>query len=197
MRHPIYPVSSIGVIIFWVCTFLAYAEDDPLRIARGTIQQSLPAGWSIVHSETGQIPWGHHWCDDYKGITGTKLVARGIKPVRSSFLSRDDNHWRNVVVGKEALEIWLMPSAYHESRSAWMCHHRPIQPTHVVDLTGLRVYARPSGHSDAEEKRFFDNQLSASNGVKSPESPWNDPKQFSWQTWRIDLKSALVKGFRN
>jgi len=151
----------------------------------------------VVQNETGQIPWGHHWCDDYQGVTGTRLIARGIRPFRSSFLSRDDNQWRDVVVGKEALEIWLMPNAYRESRLAWMCHHRPIQPTHVVDLMRLRVYGRPSGHSDAEEKRFFEIQLSASNGVKSAESPWNDPKQLSWQSWRIDLKSALVKEFRN
>src|SRR5947207_8585160 len=128
-----HPVSSIVAVLVsvWICS--AYGEEDPLLFAKGIIQQSLPPGWSIVQSETGQIPWGHHWCDDYKGVTGTKLVARGIRPVRSSFLSRDDNQWRNVVVGKEALEIWLMPGVYRESRIAWMCHHRPIQPTVVVD----------------------------------------------------------------
>lgn len=167
---------------------MVYAE-VPISEAVLTIAKVLPQGWSIVEQKTGEIPWGHHWCDKYGGVTGTKIVVRGKSPARSRFLGVNDE-WRDVVVGAEALDIWIMPRDYRDSRLAWFCFHRPIQPTPVLKNQNIQIYARPSHHSTAEEKITFDKELAKAKAVESPESPWNDPSKISWRTWQSEINAA-------
>ena len=177
-----------------LCVSTAGAENALLASVEEVITKALPSGWKIVEHKNGEIPWGHHWCDKYSGVTGTKLVARGTLASRSRFLGQDDQ-WRDVVVGGESLDIYIMPGSYRESRMDWFCFSRPIQPSTIVELGDIRLYARPSHHSSPAEKRIFDEQLSASKAVESPESPWNDPSRLSWKTWESDLRAIVGKMF--
>jgi hypothetical protein len=154
------------------------------------IQSVVPPGWLVVERKVGQIPWGHHWCDQYAGVTGTELVIRGVNPSRSRFL-QSDGQWQDVVVGAEALNVWIMPGSYRESRWYMFCFHRPIQPTAVVERRDVRIYARPAHHSNKQETDLFNEKLSNAKAVESPESPWNDPARLSWRSWKVDIDAAV------
>jgi len=183
-------VIIVAAAIIFGCISSLAAEYQALKKAEEVIDTAIPKGWKIVSREYEQIPWGHHWCYEYRGVTGTKLIARGTEPVRSQFLG-DDDRWRKVIVGKEALKIWIMPSNYKEGWRNWLCIHRPIQPTFVVKNKQIRLYARPSSHSSQDEERIFKNELSKSKAVQSPNSPWNKPENLSWNEWINDLNYAF------
>jgi hypothetical protein len=176
--------------------FLVFAGPEVLAQSTQAVERAigaaLPSGWSIVERKVGEIPWGHHWCDEYKGVTGTELIIRGIKPSKSRFL-RGDGQWDDVVVGAEALDVWIMPGEYRESRLDVLCFHRPIQPTAVVEQRDVRIYARPAHHSTKDETDIFNKNLSNAKAVESPESPWNDPERLSWRSWKIDIDVAVSK----
>ena len=184
-------VVFASVLGLFACS--VHAQDDWLIQAEQAIGRTLPSGWSIVQRDVGEIPWGHHWCDKYKGVTGTKLVVRGPQPSRTRFLGRDDQ-WRDIVVGAEALQLWVMPRSYSERRTNLFCSHRPIQPIKVVTGDAYTIYARPAHHANADEKQIFDKQLAESKAVESPESPWNDWTRISWRTWEANVKASVERG---
>jgi len=184
--------AGFAVMAVMLCASSARADPSSVTRAEHAIVRILPSGWSIAERKEGEIPWGHHWCDEYKGVTGTKFVARGINPSKSRFLGRD-GQWKDVTVGAEALDIWVMPYTYQNSFTDWFCVHRPVQPTSVVDAGSVKVYARPSHHSTPDEARKFNEQLAISTAVESPESPWNDPGRLSWSSWQSDINAALAK----
>lgn len=184
--------AGIAVMAAMLCVSSAHADSSAVAQAEHAIASILPTGWSIVERKNGEIPWGHHWCDEYKGVTGTKFVARGIYPSKSRFLGRD-GQWKDITVGAEALDIWVMPGTYRNRRADWLCIHRPVQPTSVVYTASVKVYARPSHHATPEEKQRFNEQLAISSAVESPESPWNDPGRLSWSSWQSDINVAIIK----
>ena len=155
------------------------------------IAKGIPSGWSIVERKLDEIPWGHHWCEDYKGVTGTKLIIRGPAGAKSRFRDARGT-WTDAVVGAEALEVWVMPGSYEEGWRNNFCFHRPIQPDPVGAGPKIKVYARPAAHQNSDEQRLFKEHMDKATAVESPESPWNDPKRLSWQTWHSDLRGALA-----
>jgi hypothetical protein len=188
-------LTAIAILIIWVFISTAYSANDDLKRSEKIINETLPLGWVIVKIETEQIPWGHHWCKKYIGVTGIKVIARGVEPVSSNFLTKERG-WEKIIIGKESLEIWIMPGDYRENWMDWLfCIHRPIQPSVVIELNRIRVYARPAGYSDIEGKKIFDHYLSISSAVESPESPWNDPNRLSWKGWKSKLRSAFEKEY--
>jgi hypothetical protein len=175
-----------------ILVMLVGAVNGEPTVPERALLQALPVGWSVVERKEGEIPWGHHWCEDYKGVTGTKLVIRG--PARAKSRFRDsEGHWTDVAVGAEALEVWVMPTAYEEGWRNNVCFHRPIQPDSVVASRAVRLYARPAAHQNSDEQALFQEQLAKATAVESPESPWNDPKRISWQSWSADLRRAFEK----
>jgi hypothetical protein len=122
--------ASVVVSLLMSATFLktqlAFSQASFIsEQALSAISNSLPEGWTITERALGEIPWGHHWCTEYTGKKGLKLVARGVKLVNTEFRQHDGS-WRAVAVGTEALEIWLMPGDYRDSFLSWACFHRPI-----------------------------------------------------------------------
>ncbi len=177
-------------LAFLVMIGLAQAQSPEQVIAK-----ALPSGWVIVERKGNEIPWGHHWCEDYKGTSGTKFVVRGPASARSRF--RDaTGAWNDVVVGAEALEVWVMPGTYEEGWRNYLCFHRPIQPDVIAVGHKLKVYARPAAHQTTDEQRLFKEHLEKATAVESPESPWNDPKRISWTSWQSDIRGALASEIR-
>ena len=179
---------ELAVLALCTMAFAAHGQSTSLDKA---VARELPAGWSIVERKDGEIPWGHHWCEEYKGVTGTKFVIRGPLGAKSRFQD-SSGAWTDVVVGAEALEVWIMPNTYGEGWRNTFCFHRPIQPEHVADGGSLRIYARPAAHQNAEEERRFKEHLAKATAMESPESPWNDPNRISWQSWRTDLRGVGI-----
>jgi hypothetical protein len=153
------------------------------------VRAAFPSSWSVAERKDGQIPWGHHWCDEYKGVTGVLLVAVGPSPVPVKFLDASGT-WTARPVARESLEIWIMPATYHDNATAALCFQRPVQPTAVVGTRDARVWARPAHriNSDAE----FNAILSQYRAIAWPESPSNDATRLSWPSWQHDISSSVL-----
>jgi hypothetical protein len=169
---------------------LADSPNEALGQAAVRIERVLPAGWSIVENKSGEIPWGHHWCDEYSGPKGLKIVVVG--PSQVSVEMQVSGEWRSFSAAREALDIWVMPSQYSDSWKSSFCFHRPIQPA-AIDANGsFRMYARPAHRLNSEVE--FRELLSKAGASAWPASPLNDPSRLSWKTWPNDLKSVVTGG---
>ena len=158
--------------------------------AINAVVAALPPGWTVVKQKSGEIPYGHHWGENYTGPRGTLVIAKGTRPVNAEF-SDANGKWQPVHVATESLEIWLMPSNYSDSSFGWLAIGRPIQPTVILNHGPIKVYARPS-HLLLSEKDFND-LLSKFSGVRWPDSPVNSPELLTWKDWRLKLRKAIEK----
>jgi hypothetical protein len=167
---------------------VAAGEHAELDQAIQAVTNTLPSGWTVAKVTTNEIPYGHHWNENYAGPTGTLVIAKGTRPVHAAFIA--PNGKSNVVhVATEALEIWLMPSNYSDSRFAWLSIDRPIQPTVVINRGPVKLYAEPS-HVLLSEKNFKD-LLSNTNGIAWVDSPFDSPQLLTWKDWRLKLRKAM------
>jgi len=179
-----------GMILF---TAPAVAGDaSQLDRAVNAVTNAFPSGWTLAVRKTNEIPYGHHWNQNYTGPKGLLVIAKGIRPVNADFSDANEK-WHAVHVATESLEIWLMPSNYRDSPFAWLSIDRPIQPTAVVNQSPIKVYAQPS-HLLLSEQQFWD-ILSKFNGVRWPDSPGNNPELLTWKDWRLKLSKAIEKEF--
>lgn len=186
-RHFATLVSSL--LLGVSTSVIALAVDLALADGAQRIQQGMPEGWRIVERQDGQIPWGHHWCDDYRGPRGIKLIAVGPRIVNAQMRDRATGQWTSQPLAREAVEIWVMPAAYRDSATAALCLHRPIQPESISRTYEVAVWARPAHRMNSTVE--FDAALAQSSASGWPESPWNDWSKLSWTTWRQDLAKAL------
>jgi hypothetical protein len=185
--------SCVLAFVVLLLTALALADDgSQIKRIVSAISRALPDGWSVVEEKEAEIPWGHHWCNSYDGPKGTLLVIKGVRPTSSEFLGKD-GEWRATPVGTESLQIWIMPGSYHDSYLAWFCHHRPIQPTEVIRHSRVKVYASPS--SILMSQKYFNDLLSKSQGVRSPDSPANSPETLTWKDWQKQLSTIIIRDF--
>jgi hypothetical protein len=187
-------LSSAQAKVVWglclaSCAVVIRAQNlSPLDAMEKAVRESLPPSWSIAERKEGEIPFGHHWCDDDKGVTGVLLIAVGPAPVPAKFLDATGT-WSSRVVAKESLEIWIMPISYHDSATAALCFHRPIQPSAVASTRSSKLWARPAHRINSEVE--FNAVLSQYRGIQWPESPSNDATRLSWPTWQRDLSSSV------
>src|SRR5260370_24199935 len=100
--------------------------------AVSSVIRSLPPGWTLAERKSGEIPWGHHWDQNYTGPKGLLVIAKGTRPVDAEF-GEANGKWRAVRVATESLEIWLMPSNYSDPPRPLFAISRPIQPRVVLD----------------------------------------------------------------
>ena len=91
------PLSARALLLLQLLTVaspaLAHGPPDVDRAARA-ITRALPGGWSIVEEKDQEIPYGHHWCDNYAGSRGMKLVVLGVKDVNLHLQDHDGNWYR-------------------------------------------------------------------------------------------------------
>jgi hypothetical protein len=93
-------------------------------------------------------------------------------------------------LGKETVEVWIMPGAYRESWASWLAWHKPPPAELIFSSVNVRVYARPSARltSEASEARLRTilKDASETHGLGSSED------SLSWSTWRADLMRVLA-----
>jgi hypothetical protein len=193
---------SISIWLTMLLVTSAVASDtNQFDRAINAITNTLPLGWTIAEQKTNEIPWGHHWNENYTGPKGVLVIVKGIRPVNAEF-SDTNGTWRAIHVATESLQIWLMPSNYSDSFWAWFSIDRPIQPTVVVNHGPIKVYASPSSLLLSEKD--FNEILSTNNGVRWPDSPGNSPifhspsdtpKPLTWKDWRFKLRTAIENEF--
>jgi hypothetical protein len=189
------PERWLGLVL-WLNTVLlvssSVASEAPqIDVALKEITNALPSGWVVSKLVTNEIPYGHHWQENYAGPKGILVIAKGTRPVHAEFTAPNGQS-KVVHVATESLDIWLMPGNYSNSRFAWLSVDRPIQPTAIVDHGPLKIYAKPS-HILLSEQHFKE-LLSNTNSINWPDSPANSPELLTWQDWRARLKKALERG---
>ncbi len=184
----------VGALFTTAFTGLVMAYDTNFDRAINAITNTLPPGWAIAEIKPDEIPWGHHWNENYTGPTGLLLVVRGTRPVNAEFL--DTNGTWDVIhnVATESLHIWLMPSNYSDSFWSKFDLTRPVTPAFVVAKGPVKVYATPTNLVDSQKR--FDEILKKYYGVCWPDSPANNPKLLSWKDWRQKLREAIEKEFQ-
>jgi hypothetical protein len=74
---------------------------------------SLPKSWVVTERRLGVLPEGHYWGQKYVGDRGEEILLQGVADVHVSWQDAS-GEWRSEVVGKEALKLYVMPSAYRD-----------------------------------------------------------------------------------
>ena len=105
------------ITMFGFCAVgVAMAESDYERLKQfaDRIVAKMPSTWRVVEEKTGVIPYGHYDGLKYEGPGGLSLVLEGDRDV---FLHWKDKSgiWHQESLAKESLEVWIMPSQYHQS----------------------------------------------------------------------------------
>jgi hypothetical protein len=146
-----------------------------------------PAGWALAEDTSGQIPEGHYWGDqgrEYRGPRGRRVVFIGPRDVE--FTWRDQNGaLQHEKLGKETLELWIMPGHYRESLASKLNFHAPEPAELIFAGANVRVYAKPSARvtSEARFKAIL---------KEATETQGLDSQGLSWSTWRADLQRELA-----
>jgi hypothetical protein len=149
---------------------------------------ALPPGWRIVATNRNVLPEGHYWGQTYSGPLGDEVVIEGVDEVAMSW--RDfSGTWRQDVVGKEALNVYVMPPSYRESYLRFLVLKRPRTARLVVRTKAYAIYAHPSAR--ITRKELLDTIVRQAKGVRWPDSPTNTGV-LSWGSWSTDLEQLLA-----
>jgi hypothetical protein len=192
VTNGIYLALLMPLYVSLSTAFLTAAEKENIDRAISTVTLSLPSGWTIANVKSNEIPYGHHWGENYIGPTGTLVILKGIRPVNAEF-SDANGKWRAARVATESLEIWLMPSNYSDSRFAWLSSDRPVQPIAVINHGLIKVYA--SQWALLLSDKDFNELLKKSTGVRWPDPQVDSAKFLTWNDWRQKLRIAIEKQF--
>ena len=106
--------GTLAVLLFSVNCGRVERGPSSLAGAESIVRSALPVEWQVAEVESGQIPWGHHWGEDYQGPTGQRMVLVGPRTVNVSWCAQDGT-WNRSPMAREALEIWIMPGNYRDS----------------------------------------------------------------------------------
>ena len=184
--RPAQSCLSIALLFAAACSATS-SGPTPDRVP-AVVLKLAPAGWLIAEEAPGQVPEGHYWGDrgrDYQGPRGRHVVFMGPRDVE--FTWRDRNGaWQREKLGKETLELWIMPGNYRESWASWFNLHAPPAAELIFAGTNVKVYSKPSARvtSEARFKEIL-KDATETRGMGSSDDG------LSWSTWRSDLKREL------
>jgi hypothetical protein len=178
-----------GIMVAIAACSTSAGGPPTVAAARLAIEMGLPKSWSIARAEDGQVPWGHYWGDwsaNYSGPKGTLLVLVGPRPSHLCWQSAS-GQWHRDAIGREAIAMWLMPSAYSQGFWSWVNPHAPPKAPLMFSGASLKVYAQPSAHTiDADETAIKAILAKATATGCADES-----QSVSWSSWRSDMARAL------
>ena len=72
---------------------------------------------------------------------------------------------------------------------AWLCFHRPIQPTAILVGQFVSIFGRPSHRLNS--KTVLSKLLTKAKTISWPQSPANDRTQITWSNWEDDIRMAV------
>jgi hypothetical protein len=88
-------------------------------------------------------------------------------------------------LGKEVLELWIMPGKYRESWASKLNFHAPEPAELIFSGANVRVYAKPSARVTSEARfKAILKEATETRGLDSD-------RALSWSTWRADLQREL------
>jgi hypothetical protein len=186
---------NIGCVISILCMCLSAAPavaGDALKLDQAVkaVIGVLPPGWTVADVKSNEIPYAHHWDENYTGPKGIQLIVKGTRPVYEKYFDTNGNR-QMVYVATEALEIWIMPGNYHNSFSSWISFTRPILPTVVIAHGPIKVYAKPSCVL-LSEKDFYD-FLHKAGDAGGYDFGIDPPNSLTWKDWRLKLRKVVEK----
>jgi len=81
-----YRLQIILLIVLATVSSIAAAQTDRVTVDQAIygFEKALPQGWTVIERQFDAIPYGHHFCDDYNGLKGTKLIVIGPDPVQDA-----------------------------------------------------------------------------------------------------------------
>jgi hypothetical protein len=89
-------------------------------------------------------------------------------------------------LGKETLELWIMPGDYRESWASKLNVHAPEPAELIFSGANVRVYAKPSARVTSEARlKAILKEATETRGLESDQP-------LSWSTWRADLQTELA-----
>lgn len=151
------------------------------------IHASLPEGWSRAESKLNEVPYGHHWGQSYDGPTGRLEVFAGPKE-RSINWKDEAGSWHREVVGKEALQVWIMPADYKRSWWRFLKPKGPVPAGAVYSDDAIRIFANESIHVSRRERFEEILELAVETNWSGPE---DDERELTWTNWKEDLRRGL------
>lgn len=187
-----YRLQIILLIVLATVSSIVAAQTDHVAVDKAIygFEKALPQGWTVIERQFDAIPYGHHFCDDYNGLKGTKLIVIGPDPVQVVWTSLS-GETISTTLAKESLELWFMPPNYRDSQTAWLCLHRPIQPIAILEDPSIIIFGRPSHQLNS--KTAWLKLLTKAQAISWPESPANDRSKISWSNWEQDIRLAVQK----
>lgn len=184
------PIYLVALSILVAMTGCRTGADGPRTTAeaRRVLEAALPASWSVARSQDGQVPWGHYWGDwgaNYNGPRGVLVVLVGPEPSEMCWQSAS-GEWHRDPVGREAIDVWLMPGAYSQGFWSWLNPHAPQRAPLVFSGAAIKVYAQSSRYVTDEAAIKAILAKAAATGCDA-----EVVTDLSWGVWRSDIQRAL------
>jgi hypothetical protein len=155
--------------------------------ARRALAAALPASWSVVRSEDDQLPWGHYWGDwgaNYTGPKGVLVVLVGPQPAYMCWQATS-GEWHRDPVGREAIDVWLMPATYSQGFWSWLNPHAPPRAPLVFSGAAIKAYAQPADETDElASKAILAKATATGCGAEAA-------TDLSWSAWRREIQRSL------
>ncbi len=180
-------ITMFGLSVFNV----AMADSERLKHIADRIVDKMPSTWRVVEEKTGVIPYGHYDGLKYEGPGGLSLVLEGNRDI---FLHWKDKSgvWHQESLAKESLEVWVMPSKYHQSWKRFFIMKSPVPAERIYSGKEVKVYGYLTARWPSYEsrERFEEIVPSLSVATRWPDSP-RHTGILSWVTWKEDIKEVL------
>lgn len=151
---------------------------------------SLPKPWVVTERRLDVLPEGHYWGQKYVGDRGEEVLLQGVADVHVLWQDAS-GEWRNEVVGKEALKLYVMPLTYRESLLRFFIPQRPVTARLLVETQSVKIYAHPSFRIIEKEK--LERIVKEAKAIRWPDSP-ESTGMLSWGTWSADISRLLNQG---
>jgi hypothetical protein len=132
-------LSCVSLALLFAAACSATSSGPTPDRVPAVVLKLAPTGWAIAEDAPGQVPEGHYWGDrgrDYQGPRGRRVVFMGPRDVECRWRDRN-GAWQHEKVGKETLELWVMPGNYRESWGSWFNLHAP--PAAELIFSGSNV----------------------------------------------------------
>ncbi len=170
---------------------VAMADPDYERLKHyaDKVVAKMPSTWRVVEEKTGVIPYGHYDGLKYEGPGGLLLVLIGDRDVFFDWKDKS-GVWHQESLAKESLEVWIMPSEYHQSWKHFFVMKSPVPAERIYSGKEVKAYGYPTHHIASLEK--FEEIVSSFSAVTTSwsDSPINTGV-LSWTTWENDIKEVL------